>query len=93
MGDAATIDSASGEVIAALGFADEIAALRRRIAAWVESCDPEMREALEWQFLSGSKYFRPLTIFACHRSIIPGPIPEAIMTSALVISSLITFRW
>ena len=72
MSDAATIDRASGEVIAALGFADEMTTLRRRIAAWVDSCDPEMREALEWQFLSGSKYFRPLTIFACHRSIIPG---------------------
>ncbi len=62
-----------------------MAILRRRIASWVEQCDPEMREALEWQFLSGSKYFRPLTIFACHRSTIPGPIPQPIMTSALVI--------
>lgn len=85
MNDAAQVDVASGDVIAALGFGDEMAALRRRIAAWVAACDPEMRAALEWQFLSGSKYFRPLTIFACHRSIIPGPIPEPIMTSALVI--------
>jgi geranylgeranyl pyrophosphate synthase len=85
MNDAAKIDTSTGEVIAALGFADEMATLRRRIGAWVDSCDVEMREALEWQFLSGSKYFRPLTIFACHRSIIPGPIPEPIMTSALVI--------
>jgi geranylgeranyl pyrophosphate synthase len=85
MSDAATIDRASGDVIAELGFTNEMTTLRRRVAAWVESCDPEMREALEWQFLSGSKYFRPLTIFACHRSIIPGPITEPIMTSALVI--------
>ncbi len=85
MNKAAGVDGTSGEVIAALGFADEMMTLRRRIAAWVESSDPEMREALEWQFLSGSKYFRPLTIFACHRSIIPGPIPEPVLTSAMVI--------
>jgi hypothetical protein len=46
----------------------------------------EMREALEWQFFGGSKYFRRLTIFACHRAVHgPGPTPPRIMTSALVI--------
>jgi geranylgeranyl pyrophosphate synthase len=72
MSDAATMDRVSEGVVAALGFENEMTTLRRRIAAWVESCDPEMREALEWQFLSGSKYFRPLTIFACYRSLMPG---------------------
>jgi geranylgeranyl pyrophosphate synthase len=81
----AEVDHTSAGVIAALGFTEEMAKLRRRIAAWIESCDTEVREALEWQFFAGAKYFRPLTIFACHRSIIPGPIPEPIMTSALVI--------
>ena len=68
----AGIDKTSNDVIAALGFTDEMKILRQRIAAWVESCDSEMREALEWQFLTGSKYFRPLTIFACYRSLSPG---------------------
>jgi len=85
MSVATSIDAASVDVIAALGFSVEMATLRQRIAAWVAACDAEMREALEWQFLSGSKYFRPLTIFACYRSIVPGRIPERIMTSALVI--------
>jgi geranylgeranyl pyrophosphate synthase len=85
MNSAAGIDKASGDVIAALGYEQEMTALRMRIATWVDRSDSEMREALEWQFLSGSKYFRPLTIFACYRSIIPGPIPEPIMTSAMVI--------
>nr|WP_268968561.1 polyprenyl synthetase family protein [Palleronia pontilimi] len=45
-----------------------------------------MREALEWQFMSGSKYFRPLTIFACHRAMYgAAPIPERVIQSALVI--------
>jgi geranylgeranyl pyrophosphate synthase len=85
MNDAPALDAASSEAVAALGLTEEIATLRRRITAWIASCDPEMREALEWQFVTRSKYFRPLTIFACHRSIIPGSIPEPIMTSALVI--------
>jgi len=85
MNDAFSHDAPSGDVITALGFANEMALLRRRIAAWIADCDPEMRDALQWQFLAGSKYFRPLTIFACHRSVIPGPIPEPIMTSALVV--------
>ncbi|MBN9508628.1 MAG: polyprenyl synthetase family protein [Alphaproteobacteria bacterium] len=82
---AAQLDAASGAVIDALGFAEEMARLRRRIATWVGGCDPEMREALGWQFLSGAKYFRPLTVFACHRAVIPGPIPDTIMAGALVV--------
>ena len=77
-------------VIARLGFGQEMEQLRERIAKWVAGCSPEMREALEWQFLGGSKYFRPLTIFACYRASRegignPGPIPERILRSALVI--------
>lgn len=80
------MDDHSATVVDALGFADEMTQLRERIAAWVAGCDAEMRPALEWQFLDGSKYFRPLTIFACHRAMHgPGPIPPQIMTSALVI--------
>jgi len=85
MNDSANIDGTSRDVIALLGFADEMTVLRRRIGAWVASCDGEVREALEWQFLSGSKYFRPLTIFASYRSLAPGPIPEQVMSSAVVI--------
>ncbi len=82
----ASVDETSGAVIDALGFPDEMAALRETITGWVRTCDPEMREALEWQFFGGSKYFRPLTIFACYRAVHgPGPIPHHIMTSALVI--------
>jgi geranylgeranyl pyrophosphate synthase len=75
-------------VIASLGFETEMAQLRERIGNWVASCSSEMREALEWQFLSGSKYFRPLTIFSCFRASkqgATGPIPERILQSALVI--------
>jgi geranylgeranyl pyrophosphate synthase len=85
MNDAPHSLATRGGVIAALGFTNEMAVLRERIGTWVATRDAEMRAALEWQFLSGSKYFRPLTIFACYRSIVPGPIPDHIMTSALVV--------
>jgi geranylgeranyl pyrophosphate synthase len=85
MSSIAGVDGRSSDVIAALGFTDEMTILRHRISDWVERCDPEMRDALEWQFLAGSKYFRPLTIFACFRSMMPGPILEQIITSAVVV--------
>lgn len=75
----------AGDVIAGLGFTTEMAALRARIASWLAGCDPEMRTGLDWQFGAGSKYFRPLTMFACYRSIMPGPVPDAVMTAALVV--------
>lgn len=86
MSTAPSIDAASASVIDALGFPAEMTELRERIGAWVANCDGEMREALEWQFLGGSKYFRPLTIFACYRAMHgPGPVPPHVLTSALVI--------
>ena len=80
----------ASSVIASVGFEPEMDRLRANISSWVAGCSPEMREALEWQFLGGSKYFRPLTIFACYRASRagldnPGPIPERILQSALVI--------
>jgi geranylgeranyl diphosphate synthase, type I len=85
LNEAVELDRRDASVIAVLGFEAEMSEVRRRIGAWVESCDPEMRPALEWQFLSRSKYFRPLTIFSCYRALHAGPIPETILNSAVVI--------
>ena len=79
------LEKSTQSVISGLGFEPEMTRLRERIAQWIENCDGEMREALDWQFLTGSKYFRPLTIFSCYRAMHDGPIPEQIMQSALVI--------
>jgi geranylgeranyl pyrophosphate synthase len=40
---------------------------------------------LRWQLLSSSKYFRPLTIFVCHRSVSGRPVPPPVMLSALAL--------
>jgi hypothetical protein len=79
------LETSAQSVIERLGFESEMTQLRERIARWIDGCSAELREALEWQFLTGSKYFRPLTIFSCYRALREGPIPEQIMQSALVI--------
>ncbi len=77
------------QTIAKLGFDNEMDTLRYRIGQWIAGCDSEVREALAWQFLGGSKYFRPLTIFSCHAATETHdrrlPLPDRVMTSALVI--------
>jgi geranylgeranyl pyrophosphate synthase len=85
MNDYGGPNRAEDEVIVRLGFAREMKEVRDRILDWVETSDPEMRSALEWQFISGSKYFRPLTIFSCYQATIQGPIPSWVINSAVVI--------
>ena len=85
MNDVGADDGANAAVIAELGFAVEMESLRQQITDWIRECNEEMRDALEWQFLGGSKYFRPLTIFSCYRALHRGPIPAQMMTSAMVV--------
>ena len=56
-------------IIPELGFEDETERLRAAIAEWIDTTAPAMQKALHHQFLSGSKYFRPLTMFSVARSI------------------------
>lgn len=72
-------------VVLQLGFAEPLAALRAEIDAWIESADAEMREALEWQFRGRSKFFRPLTLFACHRALGGSGIDDDLLCGGLII--------
>jgi geranylgeranyl pyrophosphate synthase len=72
-------------IIADLNLEHEMALLRSRIDSWVARADEEMRAALQWQFDAGSKYFRPLTIFSCHRAVSEQPISAGLIQSALVL--------
>jgi geranylgeranyl pyrophosphate synthase len=85
MNDLGVTDGPAPGVITALGFDVEIGCLREIIVEWLADCDEEMQAVLEWQFLGGSKYFRPLTVFSCYRAVHDGPIPQQIMNSALVV--------
>ena len=73
-----TISVASDQVIAELGAAAEIQLLRERIDEWLKGVDEEMREPLAWAFGGEPKYFRPVTLFACHRAVHETPPSEAV---------------
>lgn len=80
-----TLKSEDASVVLELGFAEPLAALRLAIERWVAGSDPEMREALEWQFSGGSKYFRPLTLFACHEAVAQRPPDGDVILAALIV--------
>jgi len=69
----------------ALDFSVEMQALTAAIEQWIERCDQELHDALRWQFLSGSKYFRPLTIFSCWRAMRSGDVTPEVIEAALLI--------
>jgi len=72
-------------IIADLHLEHEMQLLRGRIDSWIAHANEEMREALRWQFDAGSKYFRPLTIFSCHRGVSHQPISPLLIQTALVL--------
>lgn len=76
---------ASRNIIDDLGLAPEMARLRDAIGSWVEAADPEMQDALRWQLDSGSKYFRPFTLFSCHRAMSPAPISSGLISAAVAV--------
>jgi geranylgeranyl pyrophosphate synthase len=78
-------DVTPNEVIRALGFEPEVRRLRQHLDAWVADADPDMRPMLRLQFGGGSKFFRPLTVFACHRAVSDRPLPEAVLVAALAV--------
>ncbi|UCH64122.1 MAG: polyprenyl synthetase family protein [Fidelibacterota bacterium] len=78
----ASAASTSKLLIQALGLVEEIGYLKTFIGDWIESSDPEVRELLNWQFLGNSKYFRPVTVFACYKAVNPEPIDAKIIRSA-----------
>ena len=82
------MNSVSMDIVSAIGFGAELARLRQMIAEWIETTDGSMQEMLRWQFVEGSKYFRPLTIFACHRARFGGEIPDALIERAVVLEMM-----
>lgn len=62
-----------------LGLAPDIQRLKDFIAAWVEQCDPELREMIRHQVSGRAKYFRPVTVFACYRATTEKPILSSML--------------
>ena len=74
-----------GNITEDLDLVPQMAALRKAIEDWAMKTHPEMHEAMAWQFGAGSKYFRPLTLFSCHRAMSPRPITRGLIHAALAV--------
>ena len=80
--EAASATETSTRLIQSLEFEREITLLKEFLFAWIDQCDPEIRELLDWQFLGESKFFRPVTIFACYQAVNTEPVNEVVIRSA-----------
>jgi geranylgeranyl pyrophosphate synthase len=79
------IDPADLAVIAGLGYTREVELLREHILTWIIEASDEMQPQLRWQFFARSKYFRPLTVFACHRAMSGEDVSTALVRRAMAI--------
>ena len=78
-------DAPSAGLIMAEGFDNELEALKTFLRNWTDKSSPEIKPLLDWQFLGRSKYFRPVTVFACHAAVSDEPIAENIIRAAAAI--------
>jgi len=73
------------DVARALRLEADMERLKDAIVRWRQRADPFVREMLDHQFDCDAKYFRPLTVFSCHRAISSRPVPDSLITSAQVV--------
>lgn len=83
--EAVSATETSTRLIQSLEFEEEIKTLKEFLFAWIDRCDSEIRELLDWQFLGESKFFRPVTIFACYQAVSTKPVSEEVIRSAAVL--------
>src|SRR5215213_5144388 len=67
------------------GYERELEQLKTFLAAWTEASSAEVKPLLHWQFLGRSKYFRPVTVFACHSAMYDAPIGEPQIRAAAAV--------
>jgi geranylgeranyl diphosphate synthase type I len=67
------------------GFDAELDALRAFLRSWADNGHREVKPLLDWQFLGRSKYFRPVTLFACHAAMSDEPVGDATIRAAAAI--------
>ena len=79
------VASVEADIGSALGFKAELKLLQSTIVRWVDECNKEMNDCLRWQFSGKSKYFRPVTVFACFKALNEKHVGSEEQTSALVI--------
>jgi geranylgeranyl pyrophosphate synthase len=80
--------SAVWELPQRLGLTADLRRLQILLTNWVEGTDPEVRPMIQTQLSGRAKYFRPVTIFACYRSIEDKAPPARVATAAVGIELL-----
>ena len=65
-----------------LGLTADLQRLQTVLAAWIEDTDPEVRHMIRTQLSGRAKYFRPVTIFACYRSMADETPPDEVVIAA-----------
>jgi geranylgeranyl pyrophosphate synthase len=68
-----------------LSLTDEFDRFRSGLSDWIEAAEPEVREPLRWQLQAPSKYYRPLTVFACHRAVSASRPPVRVIRASIAI--------
>lgn len=71
-----------------LGLGEELEYVRESLAEWAESCDPEIQPMVARQLAARAKYYRPVTVFACHRAMTGSSPPPDVVRSAAAIEIL-----
>lgn len=71
-----------------LGLDEELGYVHESLAEWAESCDPEIQPMVTRQLAARAKYYRPVTVFACHRAMTGESPPPDIVRSAAAIEIL-----
>jgi geranylgeranyl pyrophosphate synthase len=63
------VETSAWELPETLDLVSDIDRLKKIISEWSDQCETEVREIVRRQMSARAKYFRPVTIFACHRSV------------------------
>jgi geranylgeranyl diphosphate synthase type I len=72
-------------LVMAEGFDRELEHLKAFLGAWTAASSNEVKPLLHWQFLGRSKYFRPVTLFACHSAMSETPVGEPQIRAAAAV--------
>jgi geranylgeranyl pyrophosphate synthase len=67
------------------GFDRELEQLKAFLSAWATASSNEIKPLIHWQFLGRSKYFRPVTVFACWRAMNDMPVGDAAIRAAAAV--------
>ena len=68
-----------------LGLTPDLDRLQALIGEWIETCDPEVREMVRRQMSARAKYFRPVTVFACHHATTTRPLTVRTLRAAAAV--------